>query len=187
MAKRNSNSSVISVEEENIDLMDFDTDKVDGDDDDSVDYRKFGNIISHECEIDLNLFGKDNYTTYFYQMYLKKGDNDFQIIPVDITNKNDRILYKRFFLMYHFENQIDPESGLYFYAGEITFEAQLNNSNPESLSFMKIPRLKITYNFVREEQKEDEPIRTFTFISHYYMDLSFIMKWITALLVFALF
>ena len=59
--------------------------------DDSVDYRKFGNIISHECEIDLNLFGKDNYTTYFYQMYLKKGDNDFQIIPVDITNKNDRI------------------------------------------------------------------------------------------------
>ena len=45
--------------------------------DDTVDFRKFGNtILIEECAINLALLGKDNYTTYFYQMYLKLRNDD---------------------------------------------------------------------------------------------------------------
>ena len=81
---------------------------------DTVDFRKFGNtILIEECAINLALLGKDNYTTYFYQMYLKLGDNNFQSIPVRIENNDNNPadnIVKRFFIAYQYENTTDQKS-----------------------------------------------------------------------------
>ena len=74
--------------------------------DDTVDFRKFGNTIVQTCQIDLHLLGKGNYTTYFYQMYLKLNESNFQVIPVQIgnnvNNNGAESIVKRFFLVYQY-------------------------------------------------------------------------------------
>ena len=144
--------------------------------DDTVDFRKFGNTIVHRCTINLNSFDRKNYTTYFYQMYLKTTTN-FQIIPVriidDDNNNRQQNLVKRFFLAYQYSAN---EEG-YLFAKEITFEIKLKNDNPDSKSFMYMPVLKIKYKPKTDLGGTEE----FSFISNYYMDISFIMKWITGL------
>ena len=54
--------------------------------DDTVDFRKFGNTIMHRCTIAMDTFNQENFTTYFYQMYLKTNETNFEIIPVKIEN-----------------------------------------------------------------------------------------------------
>ena len=80
----------------------------------------------------------------------------------------------RFFLAYQYSYNQD---GGYLFAKEITFEVKLQNDNPQSHSFMNIPVLKITYG----HQDELGETQEFSFTSNYYMDISFIMKWITGL------
>ena len=67
---------------------------------DTVDFRKFGNtLLIEECNINLALLANNNYTTYFYQMYLKLGEN-FKSIPVRIENNDNNRepnIVKRFF------------------------------------------------------------------------------------------
>ena len=145
--------------------------------DDTSDFRKFGNTLLHRCTIDMTSLRRDIYTTYFYQMYLRTNETNFQIIPVRIVNNDDikqaNNIVKRFFLVY----QYDVDGGGYIFAKEITFEVKLQNDNPESHSFMNIPVLKINYDY----QEDLEGTQEFSFTSNYYMDISFIMKWITGL------
>ena len=145
--------------------------------DDTVDFRKFGNTIMHRCTIAMDTFNQKNFTTYFYQIYLKTNETNFEIIPVKIENDENtrqKNIVKRFFLAYQYSYNQD---GGYLFAKEITFEVKLQNDNPQSHSFMNIPVLKITY----EHQDELRGTQEFSFISNYYMDISFIMKWITGL------
>ena len=141
--------------------------------DDSVDFRKIGNTIMNYCKIDLQLFKRDNYATYFYQIYLKINDDDFQIIPIEITGVNNYDFVKRFFLVYQYE---DSDNRIRFlYANDIKFEAKLLNDNPSGFSYMKRPI--VTINYAQADTDGQEAIREFTFTSNYYMDLSKIMKW----------
>ena len=135
---------------------------------DSVDFRKFGNTILNTCTIDMKLFDKT--ATYFYQMYLKVEENDFQLIPIKITNINNYNYVKRFFLIHQYSRNND---NLFIAASDIIFEVQLKNDNDIfSRSYMKRPILKITYeNIDINENKE------FSFTSNYFMDLTNIMKW----------
>ena len=145
--------------------------------DDTVDFRKFGNTIMHRCTIAMDTFNKEKFTTYFYQMYLKTNETNFEIIPVKIENDENtrqKNIVKRFFLAYQYSYNQD---GGYLFAKEITFEVKLQNDNPQSHSFMNIPVLKITYG----HQDELGETQEFSFTSNYYMDISFIMKWITGL------
>ena len=140
--------------------------------DDTVDFRKFGNTIKHRCTIAMDTFNKENFTTYFYQMYLKTNETNFEIIPVKIENDENtrqKNIVKRFFLAYQYSYNQD---GGYLFAKEITFEVKLQNDNPQSHSFMNIPVLKITYG----HQDELGETQEFSFTSNYYMDISFIMK-----------
>ena len=62
---------------------------------DTVDFRKFGNtLLIEECNINLALLANNNYTTYFYQMYLKLGENFKSIIIFKILYLNICILKK---------------------------------------------------------------------------------------------
>ena len=135
---------------------------------DSVDFRKFGNTILNTCTIDMKLFDKT--ATYFYQMYLKVEENDFQLIPIKITNIYNYNYVKRFFLIHQYRRNND---NLFIAASDIIFEVQLKNDNDIfSRSYMKRPILKITYeNIDINENKE------FSFTSNYFMDLTNIMKW----------
>ena len=145
--------------------------------DDSVDFRKIGNTIKNYCKIDIRLFKKDNYTTYFYQMYLKINDDDFQIIPIKINGVNNYDYVKRFFLVYQYE---DSDNAIRFlYANDIKFEARLLNDNPSGRSNIKMPIMTINYAQFDYQADSDnqEQIRDFSFTSNYYMDLSNIMKW----------
>ena len=145
--------------------------------DDSVDFRKIGNTIKNYCKIDIRLFKKDNYTTYFYQMYLKINDDDFQIIPIKINGVNNYDYVKRFFLVYQYE---DSDNAIRFlYANDIKFEARLLNDNPSGRSNIKMPIMTINYAQFDYQADSDnqEHIRDFSFTSNYYMDLSNIMKW----------
>ena len=145
---------------------------------DTVDFRKFGNtILIEECAINLALLGKDNYTTYFYQMYLKLGDNNFQSIPVRIENNDNNPsdnIVKRFFIAYQYENTTDQKS--FILADSIKFEVRLLNENPESLSHMQMPILKIHYKLTSYDPYNGDPNEEFMFSSNYYMDTSKIMK-----------
>ena len=150
---------------------------------DSVDFRKIGNtIIIEECYVSMDLLRKENYPTYFYQMYLKLG-NKFQTIPVKIENNegNSRLDYivKRFFLIYQYEDSRTPYN--FIFADNITFEVKLLNENPDSLSHMRMPILKIHYKSATYDSLNDDTVEEFKFSSNYYMDASKIMKWITAL------
>ena len=130
--------------------------------DDTVDFRKFGNTIVHKCTINMNSFEIGNYTTYFYQMYLKTNATYFQIIPVSMIynddNRQARIV-KRFFLVY----QYNTDDNGFLFAKEITFEVRLQNDNPDSHSFMYMPVLKINY----QRQNQLGGTQEFTFISNY--------------------
>lgn len=79
---------------------------------DTVDFRTFGDSIINECTIDFNYFINLNYSSNFYQMYLKENDGNFKEIPVEvdnyffpnqnlinfqIENDNDKTFHKRFF------------------------------------------------------------------------------------------
>ena len=112
----------------------------------------------------------DKTATYFYQMYLKVEENDFQLIPIKITNINNYNYVKRFFLIHQYSRNND---NLFIAASDIIFEVQLKNDNDIfSRSYMKRPILKITYeNIDINENKE------FSFTSNYFMDLTNIMKW----------
>ena len=148
--------------------------------DDTVDFRKIGNTLNVSCKIDLNLFGKDNYTTYFYQLYLKIKDKDFRIIPVEIQNnignsKAETSLVKRFFLVYQ------TETGEYLFANEIIFQAKLPNELPDKnkddgKSYIESLYLKINYKY---QTIYEDKLQLFSFSSLYYMDIKNIMKWIT--------
>jgi hypothetical protein len=39
---------------------------------DTIDFRTFGDTIINECQIDYQYFKSLNYSSIFYQMYLKK-------------------------------------------------------------------------------------------------------------------
>ena len=145
---------------------------------DTVDFRKFGNtLLIEECNVNLALLGKDNYTTYFYQMYLKLGDNKFRSIPVRIENNvgggREEYIVKRFFIAYQYDTERQKN---YILADRITFEVRLLNENPESLSHMQMPILKIHYKLTSYAPYNGDPNEEFMFSSNYYMDISKIMK-----------
>jgi meckelin len=144
---------------------------------DTVDFRKFGNtLLIEECNVNLGLLGKDNYTTYFYQMYLKLGDNNFRSIPVRIENNDnsrEANIVKRFFIAYQYDTERQKN---YILADRITFEVRLLNENPESLSHMQMPILKIHYKLTSYDPYNGDPNEEFMFSSNYYMDISKIMK-----------
>ena len=145
---------------------------------DTVDFRKFGNtLLIEECNVNLALLGKDNYTTYFYQMYLKLGDNKFRSIPVRIENNvgggREEYIVKRFFIAYQYDTERQKN---YILADRITFEVRLLNENPESLSHMQMPILKIHYKLTSYDPYNGDPNEEFMFSSNYYMDISKIMK-----------
>ena len=104
--------------------------------DDTVDFRKFGNTIVHKCTINMNSFEIGNYTTYFYQMYLKTNATYFQIIPVSMIYNGDnrQRIVKRFFLVYQYNAERDNDG--FLFAKEITFEVRLQNDNPDSLDWI---------------------------------------------------
>ena len=72
--------------------------------DDTSDFRKFGNTLLHRCTIDMTSLRRDIYITYFYQMYLRTNETNFQIIPVRIVNNDDikqaNNIVKRFFFFF---------------------------------------------------------------------------------------
>ena len=53
---------------------------------DTNDFRSFGNTVLNQCKINLTVFAKENkYPVYFYQMYLKVGEEIYEI-PVTVDN-----------------------------------------------------------------------------------------------------
>lgn len=143
---------------------------------DTVDFRKFGNtLLIEECNINLALLANNNYTTYFYQMYLKLGEN-FKSIPVRIENNDNNRepnIVKRFFLVYHYDSERQKN---FILADRIIFEVRLLNENPDSLSHMQMPILKIHYKLTSYYPENGDPTEEFMFSSNYYMDTSKIMK-----------
>ena len=150
--------------------------------DDTVDFRKFGNTIVQTCQIDLHLLGKGNYTTYFYQMYLKLNESNFQVIPVQIgnnvNNNGAESIVKRFFLVYQYTDNNNRNH--FILANQIILESKLQNKNPNSLSYMENLYLRINYNTAEFDPSGGEQLYEFSFTSNYYMDLKNIMKVITA-------
>lgn len=142
--------------------------------DDTVDFRKFGNTLKITCNIDMNLLSQGNYSTYFYQMYIKLSENNFKIIPIQIQYNDIDIVVKRFFLVYQY---MDGSRKNFIAANDITFQAQLQNKNPGSLSYMQNLYMKISYSGIDEK----EQLVQFSFTSMYYMDITKIMKWTTVL------
>ena len=142
--------------------------------DDTVDFRKFGNTLKISCNIDMNLLSQGNYSTYFYQMYIKLSENNFKIIPIQIQYNDIDIVVKRFFLVYQY---MDGSRKNFIAANDITFQAQLQNKNPGSLSYMQNLYMKISYSGIDEK----EQLVQFSFTSMYYMDITKIMKWTTVL------
>ena len=147
---------------------------------DSVDFRKLGNTIINSCSIDMRLFEKKNYTTYFYQMYLKTDENNYELIPVRITNTNNNPHFvKRFFLVYQYKhNNVNQNNQIRFYlAKDIKFEVELKTENDLfGRSYIKRPILTIKYDNLYYTEGSTE-IKEVTFKSNYYMNLSNIMKW----------
>ena len=148
---------------------------------DSVDFRKIGNTIINKCSIDMKLFEKNNYKTYFYQMYLKTDENNYELIPINVTNTEDPSYVKRFFLVYQYKHDNVNQGHLkrFIYAKDIKFEVQLKNDNGLfGHSYIKRPIMTIEYALFYYDQAKTEPqIQEISFTSNYYMDLSNIMKW----------
>ena len=148
---------------------------------DTIDYRSFGNTIINQCKINLTVFSKENnYSNYFYQMYLKKQkNNSFEDIPIPVTVDNydnngldyfrpleEKKLFKRFFLIY---NNLDNNQIVF--AQNITFNVELQRIANESR--MYIPYLQIYYHSV---ETTINYLIDFTFVSNYVMDLSKVRK-----------
>jgi meckelin len=109
-------------------------------------------------------------------MYLKLRDNKFRSIPVRIENNvggREEYIVKRFFIAYQYDSNNRKN---YILADRITFEVRLLNENPESLSHMQMPILKIHYKLTSYDPYNGDPNEEFMFSSNYYMDISKIMK-----------
>ena len=129
----------------------------------------------------MKLFEKNNYKTYFYQMYLKTDENNYELIPINVTNTEDPSYVKRFFLVYQYRHNNVNQGHLkrFIYAKDIKFEVQLKNDNGLfGHSYIKRPIMTIEYALFYYDQAKTEPqIQEISFTSNYYMDLSNIMKW----------
>ena len=138
---------------------------------DSVDFRKIGNTIINKCSIDMKLFENNNYKTYFYQMYLKTDENNYELIPINVTNTEDLSYVKRFFLVYQYKHNNVNQGHLkrFIYAKDIKLFGH---------SYIKRPIMTIEYALFNYDQAKTEPqVQEISFTSNYYMDLSNIMKW----------
>ena len=145
---------------------------------DTVDFRTFGDSIINECTIDFNYFINLNYSSNFYQMYLKENDGNFKEIPVEvdnyffpnqnlinfqIENDNDKTFHKRFFLIF---NRCD--SNKLVYAQNVTLKIKLDNNNYEGVSTAQI-YLKIYYMTEDESNANINGVNV-SFVSDFYMD-----------------
>ena len=153
---------------------------------DSVDFRTFGDSIINECTLDHRYFANSNYSSYFYQMYLKQNDGSFKEIPVSVDNyfisnqnilnyqvenDNDKILHKRFFIIF---NRCSP--GQLVFAQNVTLKIKLDNRNIDGVSTAQI-YLKIYYmaetllniNPTADLNSNPNNINV-SFVSDFYMD-----------------
>ena len=145
---------------------------------DTIDFRTFGDSIINECQIDFDYFTNLNYPSYFYQMYLKKTDNSFEEIPVEIDNymisstlsnsvasDEQKILHKRFFLIF---NRIQNEfSTKLVFAQNVTLKIELDRNNDKGVSTANKIYLKIYYMMEDESNKDKVNI---SFVSDFYMN-----------------
>ncbi len=155
---------------------------------DTTDFRTFGNTIINECIIDYNYFSNLNYSSNFYQMYLKKKDH-FEEIPVEIDNymvsqtlsnfqasDEQKKLFKRFFLIFN-----RCQSSQLVFAQNVTLKVELDRNNTNGVSSAKSIYLKIYYDV--ESPANSKSINC-TFVSDYYMNQDEIRKNIYGFLIF---
>lgn len=143
---------------------------------DTVDFRTFGDSIINECQIDFKYFGNLNYSSYFYQMYLKKNDNTFEEIPVEILNymisttlsnyqapKEQKKLFKRFFIMF---NRCKDQPTKLVFAQNVTLKIELDRKNDKGVSSANSVYLEIYYT---AEEESNQNIYV-SFVSDYFMN-----------------
>ena len=149
---------------------------------DTKDFRSFGNTIKNECKINPLIFSKEkNYSIYFYELYLKLPTGEFyqKPIPIDIDDRNFQTppnkLYKRFFMVYNDYNPNNNNNNpIIIYAKNVIFEVELDNTI-KGKSIMKMPHLKIYYDFVESTNGKYNDISV-SFISNYTIDLKKTMR-----------
>ena len=143
---------------------------------DTIDFRTFGDTIINECQIDYQYFKSLNYSSIFYQMYLKKNDGSFEEIPVEVDNyevtptllnyqapETQKKFFKRFFLIF---NRCEQESQLVF-AKNVTLKIELDRQNKDGVSKANKVYLKIYY--MLEDESNSKNINV-SFVSDYYMN-----------------
>ena len=143
---------------------------------DTIDFRTFGDTIINECAIDFKFFLNPNYPSYFYQMYIKKNDNTFQEVPVEVENhrtstslinglvpEEQKELYKRFFLIF---NRCDDNKLVF--AQNVTLKIELDRKNYNGVSTANKVYLKIYY-MVEDGNLNNGNINV-SFVSDYYMN-----------------
>ena len=156
---------------------------------DTNDFRSFGNTVLNQCKINLTVFAKENkYPVYFYQMYLKVGEEIYEIpVTVDNFEEPDRIIdlkkslneksfFKRFVTIFN-----DLTDNKILFAQNITFNAEMLNKE-ECISKMKIPYLRIYYDI----KQTNGDIISFAFLSDYTMNLNNVMRLSVAFLVISI-
>ena len=148
---------------------------------DTEDFRRFGNTIRNDCQINVTMFKKENkYPIYFYELYLKFPNGTFYNDPIPVTidnyrspgtdsndgNRNfrDKQLFKRFFMIYNDYSGND----IIIYANNIVFNVELYNTK-KGFSIMKMPYLKIYYTMIDNGERTD--IINPSFRSDYTMNL----------------
>lgn len=161
---------------------------------DSEDYRRIGNTIVNECEINLSLYLNRDYLMYFYEVFLKNTNSSdpYVDIPVVIknipnnngTNMNNWVLTRRFFLIDNLlsvGNYSDPTStaGYITYAKSFKFVIQLQNTQAK----MFVPYIEILYRTRRASDLAIQPQANVAFTSEYSMNIDSFMSVCLALLI----
>lgn len=160
---------------------------------DEQDYRRFGNTIVNECDINLNSYLKRDYQMYFYEVFLKDKENyiDIPVVNKNIpnnadTNMDNWVLTRRFFLIDNLlsvSNYSESTSTAEFitYAKKFKFVIQLQDVPKKSLIY--VPYIEILYHTRRATDINTNPNAKVSFISEYSMKIDKFMTVCLALVI----
>ena len=153
--------------------------------DDTKDFKSFGASIKKECNIDLNQYTKDNKKMYFYELYLKNGnENEYYDVPVYISNINIKEIQNN---LYKEDNEINRKQRQYvrrffifnnllndrriIYAYKITFRTRLQNLNDESRIYQPFLEIEYDEGDLNTNTEINYKGHKVSFRTDYYMDI----------------
>ena len=161
--------------------------------DEKTNYKVFGNNIKSECNIDITKY-LNNYTSYFYEIFLERNkyNDPIDLVPIPIkiikedengvqTNNNENpFLLKRMFLhiyVYDIDSNDDDTYNsrkIFYYAKKVKLCVETLSSKDDEYIFL--PHFEVTYKTINDISGNDPLFFQYTFISEYKSDISKFMR-----------